>query len=36
MNLKIALWVITYRAYFRSLGSYNNMTTVAALPYLDF
>lgn len=33
--LKIALRVIAYGTYIGSLGSYYNVTAVAAFPYLD-
>ena len=36
MYFKIALWMITYRTYFRCLSSYHNMPAVTAFPYLYF
>ena len=36
MYFKIALWMITYRTYFRRLSSYHNMSAVTAFPYLNF
>ena len=33
LDLKITLWMITYRTYSRSLFSNNNMTTISTLPY---
>ena len=36
MYFKIALWMITYRTYFRCLSSYHNMSAVTAFPYLNF
>ena len=36
VNFEISLRVITYRAYFRSCCTDNDMSAVAAFPYLDF
>ena len=36
MYFKIALWMITYRTYFRCLSSYHNMPAVTTFPYLYF
>ena len=36
MYFKIALWMITYRTYFRCLSSYHNMPAVTAFPYFNF
>ena len=35
MYFKIALWMVAYRAYLRSLGSYYNVSAVTAFPYLN-
>ena len=36
VNFEISLRVITYRAYFRSCCTNDDMSAVAAFPYLDF
>ena len=36
MDFKVTLWMIAYRTDLQSFCSDNNMTTVAALPYLNF
>ena len=36
MNLEITLWMCADRADFRRFRPHNDMTAVAALPYLDF